>query len=197
VNVRDKARTPDIFTAAAAPLLPLDLWAPATELLRGLPAELKAWLTDTGLLTERIAAAAGAPAGVRLVEQRLGFLSREQQALLEAPVASCLVREVVLSGGGRPWVFAQSLVPDHTLELYPWLAELGDSSLGATLAGIEGLERGRFELAPLPAAHPLAARALAGLAATPAAVWARRSWFALRGRRLLVQEVFLPEFVPC
>jgi chorismate-pyruvate lyase len=26
-------------------------------------------------------------------------------------------------------------------------------------------------------------------------LWARRSWFAIRGRRLLVQEVFLPALV--
>jgi len=27
----------------------------------------------------------------------------------------------------------------------------------------------------------------------PATLWARRSWFAIDGDRLLVQEVFLPE----
>jgi chorismate--pyruvate lyase len=176
-----------------APLLPLDLWLSGPELLRGVPAELAAWLTDAGLLTERIRAAAGALPGVRVVEERLGFLTGEQQALLEAPAASCFVRQVELVGAGRPWVFAESLVPDHTLELHPWLAELGDSSLGATLAAIPGVARGPFEFAPLPAAHPLAASALGRLAAPPDVVWARRSWFALRGRRLLVQEVFLAE----
>jgi chorismate--pyruvate lyase len=174
-----------------APLLPLDLWLPGPRLLRGVPAGVAAWLTDAGLLTDRIQAASGAPASVRVVAEQLGFLSAEQQALLEAPAASCFVRQVELLGRGQPWVFAESLIPDHTLELHPWLAELGDSSLGATLAGIAGISRGPFEFAPLPAAHPLAASALARQRAAPEVVWARRSWFALRGRRLLVQEVFL------
>ena len=181
----------------AAPLLPLDLWMSGPELLRGLPAGLAAWLTDAGLLTERIRAASGAAPSVRVVEERLGFLTAEQQALLAAPAASCFVRRVELLGAGRPWVFAESLIPDHTLELHPWLAELGDSSLGATLAWLDGIDRGPFEYAPLPAAHPLAASALARQTEAPGVVWARRSWFALRGRRLLVQEVFLAEAGRC
>jgi chorismate--pyruvate lyase len=183
--------------SSAAPLLPLDLWLSGPELLRGLPAGLASWLTDTGLLTDRIRAATGAAPAVRVVEERLGFLTAEQQALLEAPAASCFVRRVELLGAGRPWVFAESLVPDHTLELHPWLAEIGDSSLGATLAGISVVGRGPFEFAPLPAAHPLAASALARGARTPGVVWARRSWFELRGRRLLVQEVFLMDATEC
>jgi chorismate lyase len=177
----------------AAPLLPLDLWLSGPELLRGMPTELADWLTDEGLLTERIRAAARAAPSVRFVGERLGFLTGEQQALLEAPAASCFVHQVELCGGGRPWVFAESLIPDHTLELHPWLAELCDSSLGATLAAIPGVSHGPFEFAPLPAVHPLAASALARLAAAPDVVWARRSWYALRGRRLLVQEVLLTE----
>jgi chorismate--pyruvate lyase len=187
----------DYSAAAAAPLLPLDLWMPGTGLLRGMPAALAAWLTEPGLLTARIAAISGAPHGLRVLDQRLGFLSREQQALLAAPATSCLVREVELTARGQAWIFAQSLVPDHTLELHPWLAELGDSSLGQTLDAIAGLERGPFEFAPLPRAHPLATRALAGHDHEPDLVWARRSWFALRGRRLLVHEVFLPGLGRC
>ncbi|MBS0373580.1 MAG: chorismate lyase [Proteobacteria bacterium] len=176
--------------SAAAPLLPLDLWLPGQEILRGAPAALVPWLTDPGLLTDRVREAAGAAVQVRVVEERLGFLSAEQRALLAAAADSCFVRRVELVAAGRPWVFAESLVPDHTLELHPWLAELGDSSLGTTLAGLAGIRRGAFEYAPLPAVHPLAA---AALARRPGAgvVWARRSWFELSGRRLLVQEVFL------
>lgn len=183
--------------SATAPLLPLDLWMPGTELVRGLPAPLATWLTEPGLLGERIRAATGAPSGIRVVGERLGFLSGEQQALLESPAASCFMRQVELLGRGRPWVFAETLIPDHTLEHQPWLAELGPSSLGATLAAVAGVTRGPFEFAPLPASHPLAASALERGASKAAVLWARRSWFALYGRRLLVQEVFLPEAIGC
>ena len=187
----------DFSTAAAAPLLPLELWLPGELLSRAVPAALAGWLNASGLLTERIAAASAAAAGLRLIEQRLGFLGRDQQALLEAPSTSCLVREVVLTAGGRPWVFAQSLIPDCTLELHPWLAELGEASLGATLAAIPDVERSAFEFAPLPPAHPLAARALEVCREEPAVLWGRRSWFGLKGRRLLVQELLLPAVTQC
>ncbi|HXQ63710.1 MAG TPA: chorismate lyase [Steroidobacteraceae bacterium] len=180
----------------AVPLTP-DLWTAGPTALRGLSAEMRSWLTDGGLLTDRIAAMSGGPAGLTLIGQRRGCLLREQQALLEAPGVGCFVREVVLTARGRPWIFAQSLVPDHTLELHPWLAELGDRPLGATLAASADRERGRFEYAWLPAAHSLAARALGWLSCAAPGVWARRSWFALHGRRLLVQEMFLPELMPC
>jgi chorismate--pyruvate lyase len=186
------------YAPSTAPLLPLDLWAPGTELLRALPPPLREWLSDAGPVTARIEAASGCAPTERVLEQRLGFLTREQQALLEAPATGCLVRDALLSARGRPWLFSQALIPDHTLELHPWLAELGDASLAATFAAVAGLERGAFEFAPLPISHPLAARALAGLAAGNAVtVWARRAWLGLRGRRLLLQEVFLPELVPC
>ena len=180
-----------------APLLPLDLWTRDSALLRSVPLELAGWLVDPGLLTDRIRVQSGAPHGLSIVDERLGFLGAEQRTLLEAPVASCFVREVELLAGRHPWIFAQTLVPDRTLELHPWLAELGRTPLGEMLGGVAGLERGPFEFATLPPQHPLAARALRTRPGAPDVLWARRSWFALGGRRLLVQEVFLPEFGRC
>ena len=134
---------------------------------------------------------------MRVVAERVAFLSGEQQAILEAPAASCFARRVELNSAGRLWVYAETLIPDHTLEAHPWLAELGDSSLGSTLAACTDLSRGSFEFAPLPGTHPLAAQALARAATRAEVVWARRSWFALGNRRLLVQEVFMPETTRC
>ena len=188
-----KSATPGYST----PSLPLALWARADDIGARLPTALVGWLSEPGLLTERILAASGMPVAVKVVEERLAFLDAEQQRLLEAPSASCFARRVELVCGGRPWVYAETLIPDHTLELHPWLAELGDSSLGSTLASCKDLARGAFEFAPLPSSHPLAARALSRVAERPDVVWARRSWFALAGRRLLVQELFLPETGQC
>jgi len=182
---------------AAAPMLPLDLWVRSNDVAARLPAGLAGWLGEPGLLTDRIQAASGAPVTVRVVEERLAFLNGEQQSILLAPATSCFARRVELNSVGRTWVYAETLIPDHTLEAHPWLAELGDSSLGATLAACTDLARGLFEFAPLPESHPLAAQALAHAATRADVVWARRSWFALAGRRLLVQEVFLPETTRC
>lgn len=179
--------------SSAASLLPLDLWMRDRDLAGKLPAKLADWLTEPGLLTTRIEAASRAPVAVRVIEERLAFLTAEQQLLLRAPAISCFARRIELVSAGRPWVYAETLIPDHTLEMHPWLAELGDSSLGSTLAECVEVTRGPFEFAPLPASHPLAVHALARLERRPDVVWGRRSWFALLGRRLLVQELFLPE----
>jgi len=182
---------------AATPSLPLDLWVRGDDLAASLPPALASWLGEPGLLTERIQAESGLPVTVRVVEERLAFLNAEQQAILAAPAASCFARRIELNSAGRTWVYAETLIPDHTLEAHPWLAELGDSSLGSTLAACSDLSRGSFEFAPLPGAHPLAVQALSRAAARADVVWARRSWFALGARRLLVQEVFMPETARC
>jgi len=179
------------------PLPPADPWTRDGALLHSAPPGLAAWLLDTGLLTDRIRMLSGAPHDLALVAERTGCLSDEQRALLEARDDRCFVREVELLAGRQPWVFAQTLVPERTLELQPWLAGLGRTPLGAVLASIAGLERGPFEFATLAPAHPLAARALRARPAAADVLWARRSWFALGGRRLLVQELFLPELGRC
>ena len=179
------------------PQRPPDLWMAGPELLGDAPAALAGWLTELGLLTDRIRDACGAAAGLRLLEERLGLLSAEQQALLLAPSANCLQRRVALTARERVWVYAESLIPEHTLERHPWLGLLGVSSLGAALAARSEITRGRFEFALLPAAHPLVTQALACTGVRPGGVWARRSWFALGGRRLLVQELFMPELGGC
>ena len=183
--------------ASASSLLPLDLWVAGSDVLRGVPAGLVSWLTEPGLMTDRIQAASGAPAGLQVIDERLGYLSRDEQALLLAPLSSCFVREVELTALGRPWIYACSLIPDHTLEKHGWLAELGTSPLGATLKEFPDLDRSPFEFAPLPASHPLAMRATARLDVKPDLVWARRAWYSIKRCRLMIQEVFLPELGQC
>lgn len=177
---------------AVAPLLPLELWFPARAADNQVPPRLYGWLTEPGLLTERIERRSGAPVRVRVLEERVGFMTAEQQSLLGARLDSCLVRRIALVSSDRPYVYAETLIPDHTLELNPWLAELGERSLGTALAECGDVIRGALEFAALPASHPFAMRTLE-LADRPAdAIWVRRSWFAISGMRLLVQEAFLP-----
>ena len=93
---------------------------------------------------------------------------------------------------GHIWVYAQSIMPDSTLSLHPWLAELGDAALGETLSGLSGFERSAYEFAWLPSGYPVAARALCRTQDSPEGLWARRSRISLRGAPILVQELFLP-----
>ena len=150
------------------------------------------WLIGMGLLTQRIRSACGERFRLRLTLQWTGLLSQALKSALCAGDAAGLFREVELCCATQVWVFAQTVVPDSTLCMHPWLAELGDASLGETLSGLSGVARSAYEFAWLPAGDELAARALGEADLKPEGVWARRARIQLRGAPLLVQEVFLP-----
>jgi chorismate--pyruvate lyase len=155
-------------------------------------APLRPWLIGKGLLTLRMKAACGERFGWRLVEQWTGLLSNAHRSGLRAADTAGLFREVELCCGDQVWVFAQTVIPDSTLCVHPWLGELGDSSLGETLSELSGVERSSYEYAWLPADDALTAHALREADLRPAGLWARRSRIQLRGAPLLVQEAFLP-----
>ncbi len=152
-----------------------------------------AWLTEPGLLTERLRACCRGRQGLVVVSEREAPLATAESALLQAPGNSAFVREIELTCDGRPWVFAQSLIPLTTIARHGWLSRLGDAALGERLAASPELKRGPLEFARLTPGVALFHRALRESADPPDELWARRSWFALDGARLLVQEVFLPE----
>lgn len=119
-------------------------------------------------------------------------LLSEARLLGLAPDRLALVREVVLSGNGSPWVYARSVIPASALhgELAQ-LRRLDNAPLGALLFRFRGLKRTPFEFVATTAAQlPLPEHA------TEAPVWGRRSRFSLGRRHILVSEFFLPAFQP-
>ena len=168
-------------------------WLPA-ERLGQLDVEprMRSWLIGKGLICQRIKDACGERYAAHLVEQWTGDVSSELKACLKIGDSAALFREVELSCADQVWVFSQSVIPDKTLCAHPWLAELGDCSLGEVLATLTGVERSSYEYAWLRADDPLSARALRGAEVAPPGLWARRSRILLRGAPLLAQEVFLP-----
>jgi chorismate--pyruvate lyase len=105
-----------------------------------------------------------------------------------------MIREVVLKGRGRPWVFARSILPMTTMTgRLAGLRTLSNQPLGELLFQDPSMTREPLEAACLPA------RILsvpAALAAGDEPLWARRSVFFLDQKPLLVSEVFLSEFKP-
>jgi chorismate lyase len=168
-------------------------WLPAERLGQlSVEASLRSWLIGNGLLTSRLKAVCGERFGLHLLEQWTGLLSDAHKSALRVSESAGLFREVELCCADHVWVFAQTVIPDSTLCVHPWLAELGDASLGETLNELSGLERSAYEFAWLRADEALVARALHGADLAPSGLWARRSRLRLRGAPLLVQEVFLP-----
>ena len=165
----------------------LDEFAPAA------PPAAAAWLREPGLLTERLRACCDGETGLSVILEAQASLATQDAAVLQASGNVVFVREIELTCEGRPWVFAQTLIPQATLTRQRWLSALGRAALGERLAAIAGLERGPLEFTRLIAGDRLYHRALRERLDPPGALWARRSWFAIDGDRLLVQEVFLPE----
>jgi chorismate lyase len=168
-------------------------WFPAERLGQlDVEARMRPWLIGKGLITQRMRDACAERFNLHLVDQRTGLLSPTLKAHLRTADAAGLFRDVELCCGDQVWVFAQSIIPDSTLSVHPWLAELGDSSLGEMLTALSGVERSSYEYAWLPADDALSARALRGTEVAPAGLWARRARIRLRGYPLLAQEAFLP-----
>jgi chorismate--pyruvate lyase len=176
-------------TASASPIQ----WLPAERLGQlAIEPYIRPWLIGQGVLTTRMKSACGERFVLRLKDEWSGLLTASQKSGLRSDDNAALFRDVQMLCDGRMWVFAQTVAPDSTLCLHPWLAELGDTPLDETLEGLSGVERGAKEYAWLPADDPLTARALSDADVKPAGLWARRLRVALRGAPLLMQDVFLP-----
>jgi chorismate--pyruvate lyase len=181
-------------TAARPDVRPAPGWTSRLgELVPAAPPAAAAWLAEPGLLTERLRACCGGQPGLSVISEAEAPLASADAAALLASGSAAFVREIELTCDGRPWVFAQTLVPLATLARHGWLSSLGRAALGERLAAVPGIVRGPLEFARLGAGDRLYQRALRDRRDPPEALWARRSWFAIAGDRLLVQEVFLPE----
>jgi chorismate--pyruvate lyase len=168
-------------------------WIPAERLGQlDIEAHLRPWLIGKGLLSTRMKDRCGERFGAHLVDQWTGLLSAEIKDSLKVPDAAALFRDEELACGEQVWVFSQTVVPDSTLSVHPWLGELGDSPIGEIMGDLAGIERSSYEYARLPAENPLAARALRDTDVRPAGLWARRWKIQLRGLPMLCQEAFLP-----
>jgi len=181
---------PQTVTAADDPA-PTRWVADATLLRPG--AGVLGWLTDPGLLTERIALRCGGDSALRVVDQRRDIMPPGDAAALGIDGQAVFVREVELVCASVVCVFAQTLVPLATLAAQPWLAELGDDALGHRLARTGGAALESLEFALLMAGDTLRDRALRDRPDTTESLWARRKHYRLGGWPLVVQEVFLPE----
>ncbi len=180
---------PPVDSAPGMSWRPLSLWPRAIR-----PSlALQHWLTDPGSLTARLIAKSSGHFQVEIIRQRLGRARlSECQALGIRPQDLVLIREVILKGNNRPWVFARSLLPLSSLtgELRH-LRKQRNRPLGAFLFSQPHLTRSPITLAAIKSNHRYVPEDLTG----SDLLWGRRSIFSLKGNPLLVSEVFLPDFV--
>ena len=121
---------------------------------------LRTWLIAKGMLSARVKAACGEDFALRLIDQWTGLLTSSHKLGLRSDDTAGLFRDIEMVRGGQVLIFGQTVMPDSTLIVHPWLAELGDTPLDETLIGLSGVDRGAYEYAWLPVDDPLTARAL-------------------------------------
>ncbi len=163
--------------------------------LRGVPADLSAWLLDVGSLTRRLRRACAGRFRVRILSQAWTRPDRDEAGVLNLRAGSWVwTREVHLLCNERPWVFARTLIPAQTLRgRGRRLTRLGTKPLGAVLFADSGVRRGSVEINRIVVGQRLHQRAFVGFAEPPNAIWGRRSVFQIDGCPLLVCEIFLPD----
>ena len=136
---------------------------------------LKSWLTETNLLTNRIKES-GHKYAVQVLKESLSsppmLLKNKNDA------DQNYIREVVLSVDNDACILAQTLVPNSTLELNRWIQSLGEQPIGERLSMMPKVSRSAFEDAYLELSE--------------VSIWIRRSSFAIDNTLLWVAELFLP-----
>ena len=168
-----------------------DRWVRLDDCLADAPPVLHAWLAEPGLLTARVRRTCGDETVFRLLRLERSPLAAGLAHRMGVTDVNCLVREIEFACGRTRWIFAQSVFPDSTLSLHPWLAELGNAALGESLLGRHDVSREPLEYRELSGTEPLALAA----GGIDDHAWARRAVYRLSGAPILVQEVFLPALV--
>lgn len=145
------------------------------------PRRLRRWLTDQGSLTRLLTRASHGRFSVRVLRQHYGRPGAGEASVLGLDARQAvLIREVLLCGGGEPWVFARTVIPARTLRgRHRTLKLIGSRSLGSLLFNDPGMRRDPLQIARVDDTRGNR-------------LWARRSVFHLDDKPLLVCEVFLP-----
>ncbi|WP_048636333.1 chorismate lyase [Brenneria goodwinii] len=137
---------------------------------------IKDWLMETASMTQRLDGYCERLT-VSVANERFIAPGELNDELAHLPVSDRYwLREVVLYGDGRPWLFGRTLIPRQTLEDAGIdLTKIGDVPLGRYLFQHDALTRDYIHT---------------GLCD---GLWARRSRLCLSGHPLLLTELFLSE----
>lgn len=152
---------------------------------------VRSWLLDTGSLTKRLIKTSNGHFSVTVLQQQWQSPRPSEIALLSmAHRERAIIREVILSCYGQPWVFARSVIPASSLRgSLRRLRKLDNRPLGALLFNDPSMYRHPFQLASITANSPQIPHSLHN----EGTLWGRRSRFELAGKPIMVSEIFLPQ----
>lgn len=166
-------------------------WQPFHGGLGAIPVQLKDLLLEKNSLTARLKKLYCGDFKVEVIRQTWAKSTLSEQHFLGIADDKVNIREVLLICGGRPTVFARSVLPIDSLQgMNAELLTLGDKPLGEFLFAHKNLHRGAIQLARLTANQ---FNQYLCYRYTDETAWGRRSLFYLNEKPLLVCEIFLPE----
>ena len=162
-------------------------WLPASV------GPLRDWLQEPGSLSRRLAGAAPGFHVRVLTEGVARPLPGEARVLGLAQRLWLRERDVLLCSQNDELVYAHTVSRRAACDAaWPVLRRLGERPLGHLLFEAPNVRRSALVYRRLHAGEALHRRIEAALARPLPVLWARRSLFVLRGRHLLISEVFLP-----
>lgn len=152
------------------------------------------WLLDRGSLTSRLIDISNNSLEVTIIRQQMCRPYLSEAGLLEIPIRQqAIIREVILSDGKTPLVFARSVIPIKTLTgRLRNLSNMGSKPLGSVLFKDPSMRRGKIEIARVMPQHNYVPDSML----IDKYLLGRRSSFYLDNKPLLVSEVFLDTFPP-
>ena len=163
------------------------------------PREWQPWLSDTGSLTQKIEKAIGQKLEVRVLRDYSQSLNKDESRYFHFRIRRCRVREVFLCANNVPLVIAHSVIPtlsssgsNHAI------LRLGKKPLGAVLFAKtrkHSKSKPPREIARLDKSSALWKKCSLYLPEIISPLWARRTLYSLKGRPILVNEIFLPELL--
>lgn len=157
------------------------VWEPLSRYPH-LPSHIRSWLQDSGSLTDRVESACSVFNLTLIGEGEAQLHACERQSLHINGTDNHTVREVLLCGDERPWVFARSVIPPELMSSE--FNQLGEEPLGRRLFNDARFRRGEFEVCRI--------RHTAFTPEIELPLWGRRSVFYFQQHALLVAELFLP-----
>jgi len=156
-----------------------------------IPQSVTAWMLESHSLTQRIKNTFPAPFSVCLKGQGLAkpFLI-DAQRLKQPSQHYAVIREVVLSVGDTPLVFARTTLSRKVAQDLQELTHLGSRPLGEVIFSYPNLSRVRLDFAKIQRSQlSEQAKEMIGDATY---IWARRNTYKINQSEFLVSEFFLP-----
>ena len=163
------------------------------------PRKWQPWLSDTGSLTQKIEQVIGQKLEVLVLRDCRQNLNSDESRYFHLQTKRCRIREVLLCSNGTPLVMARSVIP--TLSSggsNQAVLRLGSKPLGAVLFSKtrkRSKKKTLREIARVNKRNSLWQKCHQKYQQLPSPLWARRTLYKLKGRPLLVCEIFLPELL--